>query len=169
MNRLPVTADEISDAIYELHAVLPKFGLGPETMPKLIRLYREALTPYDGEAVRGGAKLLTRTAERFPTPAAWREAVREWIKRNRTTLERHGATDSDGRDVVCPTCRSVPRWAWLRMHVTPFSLPRPEGALMVVGDAIMRCIAACDPSRHQPGDCITPVPENFIEWVTVGA
>ena len=72
MNRLPITLDEMSAAIAELHATLPKFGLTTENAPVVARAYREALMPLDREAVAGGAKLGLRLWDKFPPPKAWR-------------------------------------------------------------------------------------------------
>lgn len=147
----PITADEMRDAIQEMHTALPKYQLTPETMPQTIRVYREGLLPYDREAVFGGGKLLRRTADKFPSPASWRNAIHEWIRHNRITNTREEETqrDGEGRAIVCRTCRSVALTAWLAR---------------ANGSEYFRLIAPCDPSRHANGDRITLYPDNFIEW-----
>ncbi len=147
--RIPITPDEMRDAIQDMHLTLPKYQLTAETMPRTVQLYREALLPYDGEAVRGGADILRRTADKFPAPAAWRTAIQEWVKRNRASIERKGEQDAQGRDIVCKKCRSVGKWAWLK---------RPDGT------EFQRMVAFCDPAKHEMGELIVPMPENFLEW-----
>lgn len=151
MNRLPITPDEMHDALMHLNTVLPKFGLTTGNTPTVVRSYRDALLPYDGEAVRGGAKLGTRTWDKFPTPKAWRDMISEWIRHNRIVQPQAEDVqrDGEGRAIICRTCRSVALTAWLR---------RADGS------EYFRLIAPCDESRHHTGDQITRYPENFIEF-----
>ena len=147
--RVPITNDEMRDAIQEVHVALPKYQLTPETMPQTVRIYRETLLPYDREAVQGGAKLGLRTWDKFPTPKAWRESTSEWIKRNRVNVEYRGKQDPSGRDICCRKCSSVAMPAWLRS---------PDGS------EISRLIAPCDPVKHDMADLIVPYPDNFLAW-----
>lgn len=152
MIRVPITSDEMLVALVDVNTVLPKYALDdPTEAARIVRLFREALTPYDGEAVRGAAKLGLKTWERFPSPAAWRTVIHEWIRHNRTTIQRDELTqrDSDGNAVICKTCRSVARSTWLRR---------------LDGSEYSRLIAPCDLSRHQPDDRVTHSPENFLAW-----
>ena len=168
--RMPVTLDELRDCISQINLACPKFGLTTENLPQTVRVYREALEDYDGEAVRGGMRLLLKNITRFPSPSTWRESCSTWCKHNRITLERQPETDSDGNDIVCRICRSVGRWAVLRMEFHPkFSLPmteprrREDGTPLAPGETLRR-IAVCDPERHHTPHGITSLPANFLRW-----
>lgn len=165
MLRLPVTHDEMRDAIQAMHLAVPKYGLTGDTMPQVVRIYREALEGFDGDAVRGAAKMLLRKIEKFPTPNMWHDACRDWLKHNRPVMERQPEVDSDDNDIACRICRAVPRWAWLKMHPTPFSAALPDDRTMYAEGAIMRRIAPCDADRHHGGPYV-PKPENFLGWVS---
>ena len=149
MTYLPISLDEMRGALQDVHSIVPKYGLTPESLPRIVQLYREALLPYDAEAVRGGSKLLMKTAEKFPTPSKWLEAIHEWAKRNRVRIEYKGEQDAQQRDIVCRVCKSVGKLAWLT---------RADG------EEVERRVAFCDPDLHNVGDLYTPQPENFIEW-----
>lgn len=147
----PVSIDDMRDAIQEMHAALPKYQLTPDTMPQVVRVYRDALLPYDREAVSGGGRLLRRTADKFPSPASWRNAIHEWIKHNRivTVRDEDVPRDAEGHAIICRTCRSVARSAWLR---------RADGT------EYSRLIAPCTLERHARGERVTGAPDNFVRW-----
>ena len=161
--RVPVTLDEVRACIESLHTAIPKFGLSERNIDQTVRIYREALESYDGEAVRGAAKMLISTAEKFPSPSLWRETCATWCKHNRIVLERQPETDSEGNDIVCRVCRSVPRWAILRGG-DPNRVIRDETGTALAPGEIFRRIAPCDPSRHHTPHGIAPTPENFLRW-----
>lgn len=152
MIRVPITADEMLTVLTEVNSVLPKYALTESLeAARIVRLFREALLPYDGEAVRGAMKIGLRTWEKFPAPAVWRTAVHEWIKHNRPPLAstEDVPRDGEGRAIICLTCRSVARSAWHRRHD---------------GTEYSRLIAPCNPERHSAGERLTPMPDNFLAW-----
>lgn len=165
MTRIPVTSDEMREAIEQVHLALPKYGLTNGAIPQLVRVYREALEGFDGETVRGAAKMLLKSAEKFPSPSLWRETCITWLKHNRIVLERQPEVDRDGNDIVCPVCRSVARWAILKMFAFTPGVPRRthEGIALADGETLRR-IAVCDPDRHHTPHGITPLPPNFLRW-----
>lgn len=146
---IPIALDELRDAIQLLHQAVPKFGLTAETLPQVVRVYREALEDFDKETVNGAVKMILRSSEKFPTPSLWRATCKDWLKHNRVQQEWKGAQDRDGRDIACRTCRSVARFA---------VLVRSDGT------EYTRFIAPCDPERHSQGELIVPRPENFVTW-----
>lgn len=150
MMHLPITLDQMRDEIQTMHAALPRFGLTPETLPQLVRVYREALEHFDRDAVAGAGKMLRRSSDKFPSAAKWCATAAEWVKHNRVHQEWHGEQDDRGRAVVCRVCRSVARLA---------VLARADGS------HVSRLIAPCDPERHSRGSGgIVPLPENFVRW-----
>ena len=146
---VPATHDEIGAAIERLNSAVPKFGLTPQTLPQVVRVYREALEGYDRETVDGAAKMLIASCEKFPTPSLWRKACIEWLRHNRIRVEWKGEEDRDGNTVACRRCKSFGRYATM---------------LRADGTEYQRMIALCNLDRHSPGDLIVPMPENFVRW-----
>lgn len=163
--RMPVTYDEMRDAIQALHTAVPRFGLTADSLPQVVHVYRDTLDSFDGEVVRGAGKMLLRSQAKFPSPSVWRDACTEWLRHHRIVLGREPETDAAGRDIVCRTCRSVPRWAILRMVSHVGSLPQtaPKFGCDHLGE-VMRCLAVCDPDRHHTPHGLTPLPDTFLRW-----
>jgi hypothetical protein len=162
--RTLITFDELRDEIQAMHLALPRFGLTADTMAGLVRVYRDTLGVFDLEAVHGGAGLIRREATKFPSPASWHDAIRTWLKHNRIQPEYAGEVDADGNDIVCRTCRSVARWAILKMNVTPFSSPMKEPREGMELGYTRRRIAVCNSERHHTSHGVTSLPENFVAW-----
>jgi len=137
-----------------LNAVFAK-----HTADELRRLaggYHEALKDLDEEQVAGAISVALREEPRFPVPAKIREHARAWRERNRPQLLAVARPEDERSDVVCKTCGSTARMAWL--EGTTWGKDRTSLH-------VKRYIAPCNPQRHPPGTGYVPYPPTFLGWV----
>ena len=158
--REPLTIASLNTQLAKLNAVFTKYKL--DDMKQLATGYFEALKDLDEELVKGAVDLAIKQEPRFPVPAKLREYARDVAARTRVSLLPVPVDTNGDPNIVCPTCGSTPRLAWLEGSVYK--------ATRRVGDPVetfqhKRYIAPCNPQRHPVGTGFVPMPPNFIDWV----